>query len=87
MGKTKRLFKHLDIRFIKMSHWGELYLLPSLYLNITYSQPTFTFIWWIFRIDFIIYRYFPDWFMKYVWSTINLDFDWLKKNNDTEEEE
>lgn len=84
MGKSKRLFKHLDIQYINMSHWGDLYLLPSIKLDVNYSQPTFIFEWWIFRFDFIIYRYFPDWFMKYVWNTINLDFSWLKKEKDEE---
>jgi hypothetical protein len=85
MGKTKRLFKRFDIQYINMSHWGDLYLLPSLKLVVNYSQPTFVFTWWIFRFDFIIYRYFPNWFMKYVWNTINLDFSWLKKRKNEKE--
>ena len=85
MGKTKKLLKRLEVRYINMSHWGDIYLLPSLHINVQYSQPTITFIWWIFRFDFIIYRLFPDWFMEYVWNTINLDFSWLKKEKNEEE--
>lgn len=71
--------------FINMSHWGDLYILPSLEIGVVYSQPTITFKWWIFRIDYRIYKRFPDWFMKYVWSTLNLDFNWLKKEKEENE--
>jgi len=77
----RKLFPKIKFRFINMSHWGDLHILPSLYVSVTYSQPTITFIWWIFRFDLIIYGRFPDWFMKYVWNTINLDFSWAKKEN------
>ena len=82
MGKTRKIFKRLEVRYINMSHWGDIYILPSLHIDVVYSQPTITFIWWIFRFDFIIYRRFPDWFMKYVWNTLNLDFSWMKKDED-----
>lgn len=71
--------------FINMSHWGDLYILPSLEVNVVYSEPTITFKWWIFRIDYHIYKRFPDWFMKYVWDTLNLDFNWLKKEKEENE--
>lgn len=72
----------IEIKFLTMKHWGYLYLLPSLNLDVCYSMPTLIFMWWIFRIDIIIYKRFPDWFMKYVWNTLNLDFDYLKKKKE-----
>lgn len=81
--KEKKLKK---LTFINMSHWGELYILPSLEIGVVYSQPTITFKWWIFRVDYRIYKHFPDWFMKYVWNTLNLDFSWLKKEKDEYED-
>lgn len=80
--KLKKIF---GFRFINMSHWGDLYLLPSLYISVVYNTPTITFIWWIFRIDIMVYARFSDWFMKYVWSTLNLDFDYLKKKKEDDE--
>jgi len=75
----------IEIKFLTMKHWGYLYLLPSLTLDVCYSMPTLIFMWWIFRIDIIIYKRFPDWFMKYVWNTLNLDFDYLKKKKEDDE--
>ena len=69
----------IGIKFIFMNHWGDLWLLPCVYMNVTYSMPTFVFQWWVFRMDIEIRRRFPDWFMKYVWSVINLDFLCRKK--------
>jgi len=85
--KEKRILPKVKVKYINMSHWGNIYLLPSLYIDVVYSQPTITFIWWIFRFDFVIYRRFSDWFMKYIWSTLNFDFSWAKKENDNEEDE
>ena len=85
--KEKRILPKVKVKYINMSHWGNIYLLPSLYIDVVYSQPTITFIWWIFRFDFVIYRRFSDWFMKYVWSTLNFDFSLAKKENDNEEDE
>lgn len=85
MERKRRLFRKVEFRFINMSHWGHIYIIPNLSLVVTYSQPTVTFEWWVFRVDVIIYRRFPDWFMKYVWSTLNLDFGWMKRKGDEED--
>ncbi len=71
--------EHFKFRIMK--HWGNIYIFPNLYISITYNIPTIVFQWWIFRIDWIIWKRFPDWFMKYVWSTLNFDFEWLKKDD------
>lgn len=75
----------IEITFLTMKRWGNLYLLPSLILDVCYSMPTLIFMWWIFRVDIIIYKRFPDWFMKYVWNTLNLDFDYLKKKKEDDQ--
>ncbi len=63
-----------------MRHWGLIYILPFVEISITYSIPTITISWWIFRLDTIIYYRLPDWFMKYVWGFFQLDFiDLFKK--------
>ena len=85
--KEIKILPKVKVEYINMSHWGNIYLLPTLYINVVYSQPTITFIWWIFRFDFVIYRRFPGWFMKYIWSTLNFDFSWTKKENGNEEDE
>lgn len=77
----KRKFP-IEFKFLFMNHWGDLYILPSLQLSITYSMPTFIFNWWVFRMDIIIWKHLPDWFMKYVWSFLNLDF--IKKKEKDE---
>lgn len=73
--------KHFS--FIFMNHWGVFYLLPSLSIDIVYSQATWTFVWLVFCIDWISHKRLPDWFMKYVWSAMNFDF--LKKKDSKEE--
>lgn len=75
----------VNFKYINMGKWGHLCLLPSIDLVVIYSSPTLQFKWWIFRLDVEFYGRFPDWFMKYVWSTLNLDFSWLKKEEEEEE--
>ena len=84
--KHKRIIP-VEVKFTNMSHWGDIHILPNLQLCVNYSMPTIIFNWWIFRIDIVIYKHFPDWFMKYVWNTLNLDFSWLKKQKDEYGEE
>lgn len=74
----KKRLKHFS--FIFMNHWGSFYLLPSLSIDIVYSQATWTFVWLVFRVDYKSYKRLPDWFMKYVWSV--MQFDFLKKKED-----
>lgn len=74
--------KSKHFKFHIMNHWGSIYILPSLEIDVVYSQPTIIFKWWIFRIDWVIWKRFPDWFMKYIWSTLNFDFEWLKKDKE-----
>lgn len=79
----KRKFP-VKFQFLFMNHWGDLYILPNLQLSINYSIPTIIFQWWVFRLDMIIYKHLPDWFMKYVWSALNFDF--IKKKEKEYEE-
>ena len=76
--------KIFPVRFAayRMSHWGELYILPELVLSIVYSMSTVSFKWWVFRVDLIVRRRLPDWFMKYVWGPLNLDFLDKKEEDD-----
>lgn len=74
--------KSKHFKFYSMNHWGDIYILPSIHISVTYSMPTIIFQWWIFRIDWIIWKRLPNWFMKYVWSTLNFDFEWLKKDKE-----
>ena len=84
--KHKRIIP-VSVRFINESHWGEIHILPALKLCVNYSMPSIIFNWWILRVDIIIYKRFPDWFMKYIWNTLNFDFGWLKKQKDEDGEE
>lgn len=77
----------IGFKYINMSHWGHLSLLPCIDLIVNYAMPTLQLKWWIFRLDIEFYFYLPDWFMKYVWNTLNLDFSWMKKQKEEEEEE
>lgn len=70
-------------KFIFMNHWGSFHFIPNLNMSVSYSVPTFTFQWMVFRVDMCIYRHLPEWFMKYVWSIMNFDF--LVKKEDTED--
>ena len=79
----------MKIKFnsILMRHWGFIYILPVLEISVQYSLPTITLSWWIFRLDIELYYHLPDWFMKYVWGFLHLDFiDWFKKKDDEDEE-
>ena len=76
----------IGLKYINMSHWGHLCILPHLDLCVTYSQPTLMIEWWIWRIDIEFWYRFPDWFMKYVWNTMNFDFSWMKKEEEEEDE-
>lgn len=70
--------KRIKFKFILMRHWGLIYILPLLEVNIVYSIPTITISWWVFRLDIIIHYRLPDWFMDYVWGFFQLDFiDWF----------
>ena len=72
----------INFKYINMSHWGHLCLLPHLDLVVVQGYPTIQLEWWIWRVDIEIWYQFPDWFMKYVWSTVNFDFGWLKKQKE-----
>lgn len=75
----------VKFKSILMRHWGFIEILPVLEISIQYSLPTITLSWWIFRLDIEIYYYLPNWFMKYVWGFLHLDFiDWFKKKDDEE---
>ena len=76
----------VDIQFIFMNHWGSIYILPSIELSVNHSMPTIILQWWVFRMDIIIYKFLPDWFMKHVWSVLNFDFI-KKKENEIEIDE
>lgn len=80
--------KRIKFKFILMRHWGLIYILPLLEVNIVYSIPTITISWWVFRLDIIIHYRLPDWFMDYVWGFFQLDFiDWFNnKINENKEE-
>ena len=80
----KRKFP-VEFEFLFMNHWGSIYLLPNIEVSVNYSMPTFILQWWVFRLDIHIYKYLPDWFMKHVWSALNLDFI-KKKENEIEDE-
>lgn len=70
--------KRIKFKFILMRHWGLIYILPLLEVNIVYSIPTITISWWVFRLDIIIHYRLPDWFMEYIWGFFQLDFiDWI----------
>lgn len=69
----------IDFEFLFMNHWGSIYILPCMKLCVNYSMPTLILQWWVFRLDVKIYKYLPNWFMKYVWSPINFDFIKKKK--------
>lgn len=84
MGKKHKF--PVDIQFIFMNHWGSIYILPSIELSINYSMPTIILQWWVFRVDVVIYKRFPNWFMEYVWSILNFDFI-KKKENEIEMDE
>lgn len=71
----------MSVKFLFMNHWGVLYLLPSLEVSITYSMPTISLRWLVFRVDLEICRCLPNWFMKYVWGFLNFDF-LVKKEDD-----
>lgn len=85
MEKKKKIFP-IKFEFINTSHWGDIHILPEIIINVTYSMPTIILQWWVFRLDIIIYKHFPNWFMKYIWNTLNFDFSYLKKDKDTEDE-
>jgi hypothetical protein len=69
-----------------MRHWGFIYILPVLEISVQYSLPTITLSWWIFRLDIELYYHLSDWFMKYVWGFLHLDFiDWFKKKDDEDD--
>lgn len=76
----------IGLKYINMSHWGHLCLLPHIDLVVVYSYPTIQLVWWIWRLDIEFGWRFPDWFMKYVWNTMNFDFSWMKKEEDEEDE-
>lgn len=84
MGK-KRKFP-VEVTFLFMNHWGSIYILPSIELSINYSIPTIILQWWVFRMDIVIYKHLPDWFMDHVWSVLNFDFI-KKKENEIEIDE
>lgn len=74
--KTYKEFKYkkLTFTFMAMNHWGDFHFLPGIELSITYSVPKFIFQWMIFRMDILINKHLPDWFMDHVWSVMNFDF-------------
>lgn len=74
--------KPKHFKFYIMNHWGFIYILPSIQISVTYNVPTISFQWWIFRIDWFTWKRLPDWFMKYIWDTLNFDFNWLKKDKE-----
>ena len=51
----------VKFKYINMSHWGHICILPHLDLCVTYSQPTLMIEWWIWRIDIEFWYRFPDW--------------------------
>ena len=80
----------MKIKFnpILMRHWGFIYILPVMEISVQYSLPTITVSWWIFRLDIEFYYRLPNWFMKYVWGFLHLDFiDWFKKKNGEDEDD
>lgn len=71
--------------FYLLRHWGMIHILPALEVTITYNKPSFTFCWWILRFDLNIHYHLPNWFMKYIWGFLHLDFiDWFKKDKGEE---
>ena len=77
-------WRKLKITLMAKNHWGDFHFLPDIELSITYQVPTFIFQWMIFRMDILIHKRLPDWFMDYVWSVMNFDF--LFKEEDDEKE-
>ena len=62
-----------------MNHWGIIDLLPAIRISVTYSQPTITLQWLVFRLDIEFWYHLPDWFMNSIWSFLNFDF--IKKKD------
>lgn len=75
----------VKFKYINMGHWGNIHLLPCIDVVVQYNIPTIEFKWWIWRVDMEIYKRLPDWFMKYVWNSLNFDFSWMKKKDEKED--
>lgn len=74
VNEEKDTKKHIKITFkpVRISGWGDLYLLPHLDISIFYGCPTIQLAWWVFRLDVVIYNKLPDWAMK-VWDAITFN--------------
>lgn len=68
---TKKCIK-ITFKPMRMSGWGDLYLLPHLDISMSYSRPTIQLAWWVFRLDVVIWNTLPDWAMK-VWDAITFN--------------
>lgn len=72
--------KGIKFDFLFMNHWGVIDLLPAIRISVTYSRPTITLQWLVFRLDIEFWYHLPDWFMNSIWSFLNFDF--IKKKDE-----
>lgn len=74
--------KWVKFEYFFLSHWGSIHILPELCLGVNFNIPTIRLVWWVFRFDITIYKRLPDWFMRYVWNTLMLDFKHYKEKDE-----
>lgn len=72
------------MKVIVMRHWGEVFVLPSVSVGVKMREAELIVRWWIFRVSWRIEGELPERFMKYVWSSLNLDFSWAKNEDEKE---